>query len=38
VEEAGLKNAMDFSITGGLIAEKDRIADLKAIYTNAYLK
>lgn len=38
VIEAGLKNAQDFSVVGGLIAEKERITDLKTLYTNAYLK
>lgn len=38
VAEAGLKNAQDFSVTGGLIDAKDRIANLKTLYTNDYVK
>lgn len=38
INEAGLKNAQDFSVVGGLIDAKNRIVDLKSLYTNDYVK
>jgi len=38
ISPASLKNAENFSVTAGLLDEKDRVKDWTALYTNRYAK
>jgi hypothetical protein len=36
--EAGLKNAQELMVVGGMIKPEERLASFETIYTNAYVK